>query len=114
MKPKSFHFEAYTISETARKLSYKSTKTIYRLLNRDLLEDYVYLERSGRVYLILEPPNNSIYVNYSYPGNFNPNKSTPKTSPYGNKFSSPTVSSGYKSKPSCQDSSIVIADICGY
>jgi len=57
MKPKSFQIEAYTISETARKLGYKSTKTIYRLLNRDVLEDYVYLERSGRVYLILEPPN---------------------------------------------------------
>ena len=38
-------------------IGYKSTKTIYRLLNRKVLEDYVYLERSGRVYLILEPPN---------------------------------------------------------
>ena len=57
MKPKSLHLEAYTISETARKLGYKSTKTIYRLLKRDLLEDYVYLEKSGRVYLMLEPPN---------------------------------------------------------
>ena len=57
MKPKSFQIEAYTISETSRILGYKSTKTIYRLLNRDLLEDYVYLEKSGRVYLMLEPPN---------------------------------------------------------
>ena len=57
MKPKAFQIEAFTISETARRLGYKSTKTIYRLLNRDVLEDYVYLERSGRVYLILEPPN---------------------------------------------------------
>ena len=57
MKPKLFNFEAYTISQTAKKLGYKSTKTIYRLLNRDLLEDYVYLERSGRVYLMQEPPN---------------------------------------------------------
>ena len=57
MKPKSLHLEAYTISETARRLGYKSTKTIYLLLKRDLLEDYVYLEKSGRVYLILEPPN---------------------------------------------------------
>ena len=57
MKPKSLHLEAYTNSETARRLGYKSTKTIYRLLQRDLLEDYVYLEKSGRVYLILEPPN---------------------------------------------------------
>jgi len=57
MEPKSLHLEAYTISETARRLGYKSTKTIYRLLKRELLEDYVYLEKSGRVYLILEPPN---------------------------------------------------------
>ena len=57
MKPKSFHFEAYTISETARRLGYKSTKTIYRLLSREILKDYVYLERSGRVYLISEPPS---------------------------------------------------------
>ena len=57
MKPKSLHLEAYTISETAKRLGYKSTKTIYRLLKRDLLEDYIYLEKSGRIYLILEPPN---------------------------------------------------------
>ena len=57
MEPKSLYLEAYTISETARRLGYKSTKTIYRLLQRDLLEDYVYLEKSGRVYLMLEPPN---------------------------------------------------------
>ena len=57
MKPKSFHFEAYTISQTAKKLGYKSTKTLYRLLNRDVLEDYVHLEKSGRVFLILEPPS---------------------------------------------------------
>ncbi len=57
MKPISFHFEAYTISQTAKKLGYKSTKTLYRLLNRDVLEDYIHLEKSGRVFLILEPPN---------------------------------------------------------
>ena len=57
MKPKAFHIEAFTISETARRLGYKSTKTLYRLLSREVLEDYVYLEKSGRVYLILEPPN---------------------------------------------------------
>ena len=57
MKPKTLHLEAYTISETARRLGYKSTKTIYQLLKRDLLEDYVYLEKSGRVYLVLEPQN---------------------------------------------------------
>ena len=57
MKPKLFHLEAYTISETARRLGYKSTKTIYRLLNRKVLEEYIYLENSRRVYLMLEPPN---------------------------------------------------------
>ena len=57
MKAKQFEFEAYTITQTAKKLGYKSTKTIYRLLNRKLLEDYVYLEKSGRVYMVLEPPN---------------------------------------------------------
>jgi len=57
MKPKSLHLEAYTISETARKLGYKSTKTIYRLLNRKVLEEYILLEKSRRVYLMLEPPN---------------------------------------------------------
>ena len=57
MKAKSFHFEAYTISETARRLGYKSTKTIYRLLNRYVLENYIYQNNSGRIYLILEPPN---------------------------------------------------------
>ena len=57
MKPKGFHIEAFTITQTAKKLGYRSTKTLYRLLNRDVLEDYIYLEKSGRVYLILEPPN---------------------------------------------------------
>ena len=52
-----YHFESYTISETTRKLGFESLKMIYQLSNRDLLEDYIYLERSGRVYLVLEPPN---------------------------------------------------------
>ena len=63
MKPKSFEIEAFTISYAAKKLGYKSTKTIYRLLKRDLLEDYVFLEKSGRVYLILEPPNHPTLAN---------------------------------------------------
>ena len=40
-----------------RILGYKSSKTLYRLLNRYILDDYIYLEHSGRVYLMLEPPN---------------------------------------------------------
>ena len=57
MKPKSFQIEAFTITQISKKLGYRSTKTIYRLLNREVLEDYVYLHQSGRVYLMLEPPN---------------------------------------------------------
>ena len=57
MKPKSLHLEACTISETARRLGYKSTKTIYRLLNRKVLEEYIFCDKSRRVYLMLEPPN---------------------------------------------------------
>ena len=57
MKPKSFQIEAFTITQISKKLGYRSTKTIYRLLNRDVLEDYIYLEKSGRVYLNLKPPN---------------------------------------------------------
>ena len=57
MKPKLLNIESYTISQAAKKLGYKSTKTIYRLLSREILEDYIHLEKSGRVYLILKPPN---------------------------------------------------------
>ena len=57
MKPKLLNIEAYPISQAARQLGYKSTKTIYRLLSREILEDYIHLEKSGRVYLILKPPN---------------------------------------------------------
>ena len=59
---KSFRFKAYTISETVRKLSYKSTKTIYRLLDRGVLDDYIWLEYPNKfgkkkIYLMQEPPN---------------------------------------------------------
>ena len=61
-------------------------------------------------------PNNSIYDNYSYPGNYNPNKGTftPKTSPYRNNFNIPSNSSGNKSVPSCGNSGIMISGLCGY
>ena len=57
MKAKQFKFEAYTITQAAKKLGYKSTKTLYRLLSRNILEDYIYVKKSGRIYLMLEPPN---------------------------------------------------------
>ena len=62
MKAKLLEIEAYTITESARRLGYKSTKTIYRLLDRGVLDDYIWLEyrnKVGRkkVYLMQEPPN---------------------------------------------------------
>ena len=64
MKAKSLEIEAYTIAETTRKLGYKSSKTIYRLLNRtpSPLDEYIWYEYPNdigrkRIYLMLEPPN---------------------------------------------------------
>ena len=64
MKVKSLEIEAYTIAETTRKLGYKSSKTIYRLLNKtpSPLEEYIWYEYPNaigrkRIYLMLEPPN---------------------------------------------------------
>ena len=62
MKAKLLEIEAYTITETATRLGYKSTKTIYRLLDRGVLDDYVWHEYPNKygkkkVYLMQEPPN---------------------------------------------------------
>ena len=62
MKAKLLEIEAYTITETAKLLGYKSTKTIYRLLDRGVLDDYIWLEYPNKfgkkkVYLMQEPPN---------------------------------------------------------
>ena len=64
MKAKSLEIEAYTIAETTPKLGYKSSKTIYRLLNKtpSPLEEYIWYEYPNaigrkRIYLMLEPPN---------------------------------------------------------
>ena len=64
MQAKSLEIEAYTIAETTRKLGYKSSKTIYRLLNKtpSPLEEYIWYEYPNaigrkRIYLMLEPPN---------------------------------------------------------
>ena len=62
MKAKLLEIEAYTITETAKLLGYKSTKTIYRLLDRGVLDDYVWHEYPNKfgkkkIYLIQEPPN---------------------------------------------------------
>ena len=62
MKAKLLEIEAYTITESAKLLGYKSTKTLYRLLDRGVLDDYVWHEYPNKfgkkkVYLIQEPPN---------------------------------------------------------
>ena len=57
MKAKSLEIEAYTITETARIFGYKNTSVLHRLLNSGKLDDYVWIDISGRVYLMLKPPN---------------------------------------------------------
>ena len=57
MKAKSLEIEAYTITEVARIFGYKSTITLYNLLNKEKLDDYIWTDISGRIYLMLEPPN---------------------------------------------------------
>ena len=62
MKPKVLEIEAYTITETSKLLGYKSTKSIYKLLDKGILNDYIWHEYPNKfgkkkVYLMLEPPN---------------------------------------------------------
>ena len=57
MKAKTLEIEAYTITEVARIFGYKSTITLYNLLNKEKLDDYIWTDISGRIYLMLEPPN---------------------------------------------------------
>tara|TARA_B100000579_G_scaffold367169_1_gene327398 strand:- start:57 stop:314 length:258 start_codon:yes stop_codon:yes gene_type:complete len=55
MKPKTLTVEVYTITHAARLLGYKSTKTLYRLLNSGKLDEYIVESVSGRIFLQLEP-----------------------------------------------------------
>ena len=55
MKPKTLTVEVYTITHAARLLGYKSTKTLYRLINRGVLDDYLIESISGRLFLNLNP-----------------------------------------------------------
>ena len=62
-KSKLLGIEAYTINETAKKLGYKSTKTIYRLLNktprpyRDIFGMNIQMLSAEKIYLMPEPTN---------------------------------------------------------
>ena len=49
MKAKLLKIEAYTIAETAILLGYKSTKSIYKLLDRGVLKDYIWLEYPNEI-----------------------------------------------------------------
>ena len=55
MKQQSRTFEIFTITQTARLFGYKSTKTLYRLLNKGVLDEYIVESLSGRVFFQLEP-----------------------------------------------------------
>ena len=57
MKAKTIKVEAFTITKVARIFGYKTTAVIYRLLNSGKLDNYIWTDISGRVYLMLEPPN---------------------------------------------------------
>ena len=49
MKAKLLEIEAYTITETSKLLGYKSTKTLYRLLDRGVLDDYIWHEFPDKI-----------------------------------------------------------------
>ena len=55
MKQKSRTFEVFTITQTAKLFGYKSTKTLYRLLNEGVLDDYVVGALSGKLFFQLKP-----------------------------------------------------------
>ena len=55
MKPKTLTVEVYTITNAARLLGYKSTKTLYRLLDKGVLDEYIVESISGRVFFQLQP-----------------------------------------------------------
>ena len=57
MKVKSLKIEVYTITEVARIFGYKSTITLYTVLNKEKLDDYILPDISGRIFLMLSPPN---------------------------------------------------------
>ncbi len=55
MKQQTKTFEVFTMTQTARLFGYKSTKTLYRLLNSGKLDEYIVESVSGRIFLQLEP-----------------------------------------------------------
>ena len=57
MKAKTIKIEAFTITKVDQIFGYKITAVIYRLLNTGKLDDYIWTDISGRIYLMLELPN---------------------------------------------------------
>ena len=57
MKAKTLEIEAFTITEVSWIFGYKTTAVLYRLLNSGKLDEYIYQDISGRIFLMLVPPN---------------------------------------------------------
>tara|TARA_B100000212_G_scaffold341160_1_gene323575 strand:- start:278 stop:508 length:231 start_codon:yes stop_codon:yes gene_type:complete len=57
MKPKTLEFKAFTITEVSRIFGYKTTAVLYRLLNSEKSDEYIYQDISGRIFLRLSQPN---------------------------------------------------------
>ena len=57
IQSKTLEIEAYMITATRRIFGYKSTRILYTLLNKGKQDVYIWRDISGRVYLMLEPPN---------------------------------------------------------
>ena len=57
MKAKTLEIESYTITEVSRIFGYKTTAVLYRFLNSGKLDEYIYQDISGRIFLMLSPPN---------------------------------------------------------
>ena len=57
MRAKTLKIDAYTVTDVPRIFGYKLKRTLYTLLNKGKLDDYILTDISGRVYLMLEPPN---------------------------------------------------------
>ena len=51
MKQQARTFDIFIMTQTPRLFGYKSTKTLYRLLNKEVLDEYIVESLSGRVFL---------------------------------------------------------------
>jgi len=57
MKAKTLEIEAFTIVEFSGIFGYKTSVVLHRLLNSGQLDEYIYQDISGRIFLMLSPSN---------------------------------------------------------